>query len=369
MKQITERVALATLLLTVLTLSVSAQARIRDITEVEGVQSNTLTGIGLVFGLNKTGDGGSITQRSIANFIKRANLTGQLEPGELSTENVAMVLVTAEQVPFARAGNRLDVNVSSMGDASSLRGGTLLLTPLVGVDGKVYATATGRLTVGGVTAQGQSGSSETINHPTAGQIAGGATVVDVIEQKMVGRNGTITLLQRDPSFANAEAMSQVINGAFPGSARALDGIAVTVSIPEDFRTRPVAFLKAIREMKVKIEQRAVVVINEQNGIIVAGGDVVVLPGVISKSNLTISVRETPEVSQPNPVAGGDTVVVPRSEVEINENGTPLIPIKGGVGADELAETLNALGASSLDMIAIFQELKKAGMLHAEIKTQ
>lgn len=346
------------------------QAKIRDIVDVEGVRSNPIQGIGLVVGLNGTGDGSTLTRQAAASLLKRSGLN--LNIGSIPPENMALVLVSASLPPFARPGSRIDVTVSSMGDATSLRGGQLVRAQLTSFDNRtVYAIAHGAVLTGAVTAQGNTGSKETINHPTVGRIPGGANVEVEVPQKLVSRDGKIRLLLRRANFATAKNMVSKINESFPGAARAIDGLKVEVDIPQGRKHDPVAFVADLGEITVDIKPKAVVVINERTGTIIAGGDVVILPGTITHSTLSISVREGFDVSQPNGngINNGETAVTPNTDIQITEQGTPLVPIPQSVGAGEVAKALNTLGVSPLDLISIFQSLEKAGLLQAELRVE
>lgn len=350
---------------------VAGQARIRDIADIEGVRGNPIQGIGLVVGLNGTGDGATLTRQAAANMLKRMGLNTPLNG--VPPENMAVVLVSAQLPPFARSGSKIDVTVSSVGDATSLRGGQLVIAQLKGFDNRtVYAIASGPVATGAVTAQGASGSKETINHPTVGRIPGGAHVELEVPQRVVSKAGKVRLLLRQANFANARSVAGKINALFPGAARAVDGLKVEVTVPQSRLKDPVAFVADVGEIEVEIKPKAIVVINERTGTIIAGGDVVILPGTITHSNLSISVREGFDVSQPGAPSvesPGTTVVTPNSDIQISEKGTPMVPIPKAVGAGEVAKALNTLGVSPLDLISIFQDLEKAGLLQAELVLQ
>ncbi len=348
-----------------------AQPRIRDIVEIEGVRANVIQGIGLVVGLNGTGDGATLTRQAAANMLKRMGLNIPLN--NVPPENMAVVLVSASLPPFARPGSKIDVNVASLGDATSLRGGQLVAAQLTGFDNRtVYAIANGPIATGAVTAKGASGSKEVINHPTAGRIPGGGTVEMEVPQKLVSRDGKLRLLLRDASFETARNVAGKINARYPGAAHAVDGLKVEVTIPRAAAGDAVAFVADVGALNVEVNPKAVVVINERNGTIIAGGDVVILPGTITHSTLSISVREGFNVSQPTAPSlarPGETVVTPTSDIQITEKGTPMVPIPKAVGAGEVAKALNTLGVSPLDLISIFQDLKNAGLLQAELRIQ
>jgi flagellar P-ring protein precursor FlgI len=298
-------------------------------------------------------------------MLKRMGLN--IPIGSIAPENMAVVMVTGTLPPFARPGSKIDLTVSSIGDATSLRGGQLVNAFLTGYDNRtVYAIGQGAVSTGAVTAQGASGSKETINHPTVGRIPSGAVVEKEIPQQLVSRDNRVTLLLRGSNFATAKNLVTAVNAKVPGTARAIDGLSVEITIPTDRRADPVSFVAEVGDIQVTVRPRAVVVINERTGTIIAGGDVVILPGTITHSNLSISVRETLNTSQPPALSNGETRTTPASDIEIRETGTPMIPIPKAVGAGEVAKALNALGTSPLDLISIFQSLKRAGLLQAEL---
>lgn len=344
------------------------QARIMDITDVEGVRSNQIRGIGLIMGLNGTGDRSILTRQMTANLLKRSGIN--IPAGGLPPDNMAVVMVTASIPPFARPGSRIDITASSMGDAESLRGGQLISTQLVGYDNRtVYALAEGSIATGGVSVTGGTGSREVINHPTVGRIPGGAYIEKGIPQKPIGPRGKIRLLLREPSFKTAQNMVGVVNKAFPNTARALDASTVELTPPPKNARMIVPFLSAIGELRVPVVTKARIILSERNGTIVVGEDVVVLPVAITHSNLSISVRESFNVSQPQPLSEGETKVTPETDIKISESGTPMQVIPQSVSAGELARALNTLGLSPLDLITIFQMLKTQGALQAELVIQ
>lgn len=348
---------------------VIAQARLLDLVEVLGVRDNQIRGVGLVVGLNGTGDGSAAAQQLASNLLKRLKLN--LPASQLAPANMALVLVTATIPPFAKNGTKLDATIASMGDAKSLRGGQLVETYLTSFDNAtVYAIASGPVFTGAIAAGGASGSKETINHPTAGRVPNGVTVELEVPQRILTPEGRIVLNLREPSFETARNLAEEINRLEPGLAAAKDGLSVEVRVPPSQRKSPVDFLARLADLKVKIAHRARVVISERNGMIVAGADVVVLPVAITHSNLSISVKESLDVSQPNPLnESGVTTVTPSSSVSIQEKGKEMRLLPGAVGAGELARALNSLGVSPLDLITVFQMLKAEGALQAELVVQ
>jgi flagellar P-ring protein precursor FlgI len=339
--------------------------RVKDIVDVKGIRSNPLWGYGLVIGLNGTGDGSTLSKRALANVLRRAGLT--LTADEVDSKNVASVIVTAELPPFARKGTSVDVTVSCIGPASSLQGGTLLLTALTGADGQAYAVSQGAVTVGGFSAEGEKSSVQK-NHTTVGRVPNGATV-EKEEIATFVENGEITLQLRNPDFATAEKMAKAINADQPDSAHAADSGAVRVVVPKDLKkTEITAFLDKITQLDVPVDFPALVVINERTGTIVVGKNVGISTVAISHGNLSIITEEKEFVSQPPPLSTtGTTERVGRTEIRAIEEKGVLRVVPKQVSVSELARALNAMGLTPRDLIAIFEALKKAGALQAELK--
>jgi len=348
------------------TCAAAGQVRIKDLVEFEGVRGNDLVGYGLVVGLNGTGDGlrnAPFTEEIMANILERlgVNVTGE----QFRPKNVAAVIVTAELPPFARAGGRIDVSVSAIGDAKSLLGGTLIMTPLNAADGQIYAVAQGSIIAGGASAKGK-GASVVQGVPTAGVIPGGARVEREVAFNF-GDMRTINLALRDPDFTTAGRIESVINRYYHKAvARMLDAGTVMVDIGETGANSPAHVLQAVENLTVEPETRAKVVIDQQSGTIVMGADVRISRVAVSQGNLTLRVQEVPLVVQPNPFSNGDTVVVPRSTASVNEEpGTQLADIPEATTLSQVIEGLNALGVSPRDMIDILKNIKAAGAIHAE----
>ena len=346
------------------------QSRIKDIVEFEGVRDNMLIGYGLVVGLNGTGDtlnNAPFTQQSLVGMLERLGINTRDELQNMKTQNVAAVVVTATLPPFARHGTRIDVTVSALGDASSLLGGTLLVTPALGADGEVYAVAQGQLVVSGFSAKGK-GQTVIKGVPTSARIPSGAIVEREIGFKFASME-TIRLSLRNPDFTTARRVVEAING-FVGepAARATDPATVRIAIPLARQSDLVAFITDIEQLRVQPDQLARVVIDEQSGVIVMGADVRISTVAIAQGNLTIRITETPQVSQPNPFATqGQTQIVDRTDVEVDEDvQRRLTLLNGGVTLQELVNGLNALGIGPRDMISILQTIKTAGALQAEI---
>ncbi len=347
----------------------NASSRIKDIVQFEGVRENMLVGYGLVVGLNGTGDtlvDGQFTKQSLKAMLNRLGV--KPTDAGLDSKNVAAVMVTAVLPPFARQGSRIDVTVSALGDAKSLLGGTLLVTPVLGADGEVYAVAQGQLAVGGFAA---SGAAETVvkGVPTSARIASGAIVEREVGFEMANME-SVTLSLRNPDFTTARRVAQAIN-AFLGTAaaRPSDPTTVHVEVPDSYRGNVVNLLTDIEQLRVEPDQLARVIIDEQSGIIVMGENVRISTIAIAQGNLTIRITETEQVSQPGPFANvGATTTVPRTEIEVIEGEERKLGVVNvGVTIQELVNGLNALGIGPRDMITILQAVKAAGALQAEIQ--
>jgi len=344
-----------------------ATSRIKDLANIEGVRQNQLIGYGLVVGLNGTGDTLNnipFTRQSLQAMLERlgVNIRGQT----LRTGNVAAVMVTANLPAFGTQGSRIDVTVSALGDAKSLNGGTLLVTPLLGADGNVYAVAQGSLAIAGFQAEGDA-AKITRGVPTVGRISNGAIIEREIDFAL-NRLNQVRLALRNPDFTTAKRIAAAIND-FTGAAIAepLDSSTVQISVPERFSGNVVALLTEIEQLQIEPDMPAKIVIDERSGIIVMGRDVRVSTVAVAQGNLTVTISETPQVSQPNPFAGGDTVVVPRTQVSVQEDGRKLAMVREGVSLQELVDGLNALGIGPRDLIAILQAIKSAGAIQADIE--
>lgn len=359
------------LLLALLLAAAAAQAasRLKDIVDIEGVRENQLVGYGLVVGLDGTGDTlktGHFTKQSLQAMLNRLGV--KPTDSGLDSKNVAAVMVTGMLPAFARQGARVDVVVSALGDAKSLLGGTLLVTPLMGADGEVYAVAQGQLAVSGFKATGQS---ETVTKgvPTNARIANGAIVEREISFKL-GDMQQIKLNLRNPDFTTARRVSQAVN-AFLGVPVAVtnDLSTVTVRVPDSYRGNPVDLITDIEQLKVEPDQLARVVIDEHSGTIVMGENVRISTVAIAQGNLTIRITETPQVSQPEAFSEtGTTTTVQRTDIQVDEGADRrLAVVDGGVSLQDLVNSLNALGIGPRDMITILQAIKSAGALQAEIE--
>ncbi len=344
-------------------------SRIKDIVNIEAVRENQLVGYGLIVGLNGTGDklGNSpFTKQSLLAMLERLGVSVKGET--INTGNVAAVMVTATLPPFTNQGSRIDVSISSLGDAESLQGGTLLVTPLLAANGDVYAVAQGEVSISGFSATGD-GATVTQNIPTSGRIAGGAIVEREIEFKFEDLK-TIRLGLRNPDFTTSRRIAQAINGYVSSDiAKAENSASVTLKLPKDFDGTIVDLITDIEQLPVQPDQPARVVISERSGVIVMGANVRISNVAIAQSNLTVKVTETPQVSQANPFAEqGETVIVPRTDIEINQGDkVKLAGLETGVTLQDLVTGLNRLGMQPRDIITILQAIKAAGALQAEIK--
>jgi flagellar P-ring protein precursor FlgI len=344
-----------------------ATSRIKDVADVEGVRENQLIGYGLVVGLNGTGDtlnNVPFTKQSLQAMLERLGVN--VRGATIRTGNVAAVMVTANLPPFGTQGTRIDVTVSALGDAKSLQGGTLLVTPLLGADGNVYAVAQGSLAIGGFQVEGDA-AKIVRGVPTVGRISNGAIVEREIEFALNKLN-QVRLALRNADFTTSKRIAAAIND-YIGSpiAEPLDPSTVQVTLPPKSGNNVVALLTEIEQLQVDPDLTAKVVIDERSGIIVMGRDVRVSTVAVAQGNLTVTISETPQVSQPQPFARGQTVVVPRSRVGVTEDGKKLAVVKEGVSLQQLVDGLNALGIGPRDLIAILQAIKAAGAIQADIE--
>ena len=361
-------VGIAVVLMTATVFEPAQAARIKDLTSIKGIRTNQLTGYGLVVGLEGTGDksGTEFTIQSLVNMLEQMGIN--VDKKDVSVKNVAAVVVTAKLPPFARIGSKMDVVVSSIGDAKSLVGGTLLFTPLRGADEKVYALAQGPISVGGFGAFGASGSSVTKNHLLAARIAGGATIEREVVFSLNGKKDlTLTLL--NPDFTTALRMSETINAAMGEEvSKALDSGTLELNIPETYRQDISRFLANVEALEVEPDTVARIVVSEKTGTVVIGQNVRISAVAVSHGNLSISIKETQDVSQPRPFTEtGQTVVTPESDIEIKESENKLMIVDGGATIGELVRALNAIGVTPRDLMSIFLSIKAAGALQAELE--
>lgn len=348
--------------------SVALPARLRELTTVEGVRDNQLLGYGLVVGLAGTGDRQQtvFSAQSLANILQRMGVT--VSPTAITVKNTAAVLVTATLPPFAQPGMKLDVTVSSIGDAPNLQGGLLIMTPLKAADGQVYAVAQGPVLTGGFAAGGN-GTTKVVNHPTVGRVPEGA-LIERLAPSMTPR-GDVTFQLKRMDFGTASMIAAAINKKYADLlvplAHAENGSIVKVNIPHDFANRPVEFIAQIQEIAVNPDRTSEIVVNERTGTIVMGKDVHVAPVAIMHGNLTVEVQTTFSVSQPNPLSTGTTEVVPETQVKASEDKTKNLILKEGATVEDLVRGLNSIGSTPRDIIAILQDLRAAGALDADLE--
>ena len=346
-----------------------AEVRIKDIADVEGIRQNQLIGYGLVVGLNGTGDkldSAIFTRESLVGMLERLGVNTRDQVTKLQTKNIAAVMVTAELPAFARGGSRIDVSVSALGDATNLTGGTLLVTPLLAADGEVYAVAQGAISTGAIAAKGAAGS-VTRGVPTAGKIANGGTVEKEVAFNLDRGAPTLRLALRNPDLTTARRIAAEINRAIGPISRATDPRTVTVDVASK---DPIDILAKIENLRVTPDNAAIVIIDEASGTIVMGDNVRISTVAIAQGNLTIRVTETPQVSQPGALSGGSTVVVPRTQIQIDDQHDKKLGIlDSGVTLRDLVASLNALGVGPRDLISILQSIKAAGALQADLQVK
>jgi flagellar P-ring protein precursor FlgI len=340
--------------------------RIKDIASIQGVRSNQLVGYGLVVGLNTSGDKNRFTGQTLRSMLGRFGLT--LPPGiDPKSKNIAAVAIQAELPAFAKPGQTIDVTISSIGDAKSLRGGTLLMSPLKGADGQVYAVAQGSLVVNGLSASGQDGSRVTVNNPSVGRIPNGATVERTVSTPFAEGNALIFNLHTS-DFTTASRMAEAINRDFgANTAKPVDATSVSVRAPRDAGQK-VAFASMVENISVALDDApARIIVNSRTGTVVINSKVRVQPAAVSHGSLTVTISENPQVSQPAPFSrGGQTVVTPQSDVQVEEEKNHMFLFNAGVSLDEIVQAVNNVGASPSDLVAILEALKSAGALRAEL---
>ncbi len=358
------------LLASVVAVQPALAERVKDLASVAGVRNNQLAGYGLVVGLNGTGDQTTqtpFTVQSIVNMLTQFGIT--IPPGvSLQLKNVAAVTIHAELPPFAKPGQTIDVTVASIGNAKSLRGGSLLMAPLRGADGNVYAIAQGNLVVGGFGAAGDDGSSVTVNIPSAGRIPNGATVERVVSSEFLTRDAVVLNLHV-PDFTTSNRLANQINATMgPGTAESIDAVSVSVRAPLDASQRT-AFVSALENLEIEPgEVSAKVIVNSRTGTVVIGSNVRVQPAAVAHGSLVVTISEKPFASQPlAPFSdAGETVVVPDSEVEISREEASMFLFESGTSLDEIVQAVNRVGAAPGDLVAILEALKQAGALRAEL---
>jgi flagellar P-ring protein precursor FlgI len=363
-------------------------ARIKDIATIKGIRPNQLFGYGLVIGLNGSGDKGGthFTIQGLVNMLEKMGV--HVDAQDVRVNNVAAVMVSATLPPFARIGKKIDVVISSIGDAKSLQGGTLLITPLKGVDSKIYALAQGPLSVGGFSAGGSAGGGVTKNHPTVGRISGGATVEREIPLSLKDKRELLIILN-DPDFITATRATRAINTYFGSDlAEPIDSGTLKITIPQHFQDEVVALIAKLENLTIIPDSVAKVIVNEKTGTVVIGENVRISTVAVAHGNLSIQIKEKKEVSQPAPFApsppaegsppaqskdgvivapGGNTVVTPESDVTAEEESKRLLLVPKGSSIGELVRALNAIGVTPRDLITILQAMKAAGSLQAELE--
>lgn len=340
--------------------------RLKDIAEINGVRKNQLVGYGLVVGLDGTGDGkkATFTVQSMASMLEKMGVT--LDKKEITVKNVAAVMVTTDLPPFAKKGNRVDVLVSSIGDAKNLQGGTLMLTPLKGVDGKTYAVAQGPVNTGGFGAGGTA-SMVVKNFPTVGRVLSGATIEREVPNQFNARDRMLFNLH-NPDFTTAARIVETINARYPKPvARAEDAGTIEIKIPDRYLGNTVPFLASLSILEVEPDNDATVIINERTGTVVMGEQVRISTIAIAHGNLSIIVKENINVSQPLPFSDGRTALSPSTQIDVQEDGNQLMVVPTGISIGQLVNALNALGVTPRDLIAIFQAIKAAGALQADLE--
>ncbi|MCB2147979.1 MAG: flagellar basal body P-ring protein FlgI [Deltaproteobacteria bacterium] len=346
--------------------NVADAVRLKDIAEISGVRMNQLVGYGLVVGLDGSGDGkkATFTVQSMASMLEKMGVT--INQKDIQVKNVAAVMVTANFPPFAKRGNRIDVLVSSIGDANNLQGGTLMLTPLKGVDGKVYAVAQGPVNTGGF---GAGGAASTVvkNFPTVGRVLSGAIIEREVPNDFRERESLLFSLH-NPDFNTAARVVDAINAQFAEPlARAQDAGTIEITIPERYLGNTVPLVASLSTLEVEPDNDAKVVINERTGTVVMGEQVRISTIAIAHGNLSIVVKENTDVSQPLPFSDGQTAALPNTQVNVQEDANQLVVVPEGVSIGEVVNALNALGVTPRDLIAIFQAIKAAGALQADLE--
>ena len=343
----------------------SVTTRIKDVAKVQGVRSNQLVGYGLVMGLNGTGDSNKTlqTMQSLSSMLSTFGVT--VSPAQMQAKNVAAVMVTAELPAFVKAGDTIDITVSSMGDAKNLQGGMLLQTPLKAANGQIYAVGQGPVVTGGFSA-GSGGSSQSKNFPTVGIMPNGAIVERDVATQLV-TNGAITLSLSQPDFVTANRMSAAIDRRFGVKSVARDPGAVTVTVPSQYENNIVGFVAALEELSVEPDNVAKIIINERTGTIVMGAHVSIDEVAVAQGGLSIRINNTQEVSQPSALSGGSTMTTSNKTVDVKEDKAHIMVLPATVNVGDVVSALNAIGATPRDIISILQAMKAAGALHAELQ--
>jgi flagellar P-ring protein precursor FlgI len=366
-KRLTLILAIAALL--GLLTSMARAARLKDIATFEGVRHNQIIGYGLIVGLNGTGDktGTTFTTQTLVNVLKRMGIN--VPARQVRVKNVAAVMVTADLPPFVKPGSKIDVLVSSLGDATSLQGGTLLATPLYSIDRKIYAMAQGPISIGGFAISGAAGGGVQKNHPTVGRIVEGATVEREVPIRWQGKTRMTVKLNR-PDFTTATNAAELIDKKLGGvEAKPLDASTIAFKVPEKYRQNLAVMIADLEKIELTPDSVAKVIVDERTGTVVIGENVRISTVAVAHGSLSIQIRESAEVSQPGAFApaGARTVVTPETEVEVQEGTQRLLLVKAGPTISDVVKALNAIGSTPRDLIMIFQAIKAAGALHAELE--
>jgi flagellar P-ring protein precursor FlgI len=355
------------LLLATMTFPTEAGAiRLKELATFEGVRVNQILGYGLVVGLNGTGDKDQtgFTRQSLSNLLKRMDIS--VAPTALKVKNVAAVMVTADLPPFVKPGTKIDILVSSMGDSTSLQGGTLLITSLKGMDGLVYAMAQGPLSVGGFSITGQAASVQK-NHPTVARVVQGATVEREVPIRWQGKD-TLTVKLSQPDFTTAARAAEAINEVLPGAAaRPLDASTVELRVPANFRENLAVMVADLENVNIEPDSVGKVIIDERTGTVVVGENVKLSTVAVAHGNLSVQIREGTEVNQPGPFSGGETVTTPDTDINVEEGADQVLLIERSTNINDVVKALNAIGVTPRDLIMIFQAIKAAGALHGELE--
>ena len=343
-----------------------AAARIKDIAKVQGVRENELFGYGLVVGLQGTGDRAQVTFtiQAVVSMLKKLGITVPAE--RLTLKNVAAVMVTGKLPPFAKMGSTLDVTVSSVGDATNLQGGTLLLTPLQAADGQIYAVGQGQISIGGFNFEGGGGEKTQKNHPTVGRVPNGAIVEREPSTDFLKSNQLLLVLN-NPDFTTALRMAQAVGKSLGTDTRAKDASTVEVRVPDAYLSNPVELIAAVEQVSLVPDMSAKIVVNERTGTIIMGSQVRISTVAVAHGSLSVQIRAEQQVSQPAPFSQGQTTVVPKTEVEVHEGKNRFNLVDEAVSIGDLIQALNALGVTPRDIIAILQAIKAAGALQGELE--
>jgi flagellar P-ring protein precursor FlgI len=346
--------------------STANAARIKDITQIQGVRQNQLVGYGLVVGLNGTGDGDKarFTLQSLVSMLEKMGIT--VNSLDIKVKNVAAAMITADMPPFARPGSRMDVSVSSIGDAKDLQGGTLLFTPLKAADGQTYAIAQGAISTGGFSAQG-TGATTQKNFPTVGRVVGGALIEKEVSTGFRNKESLLLTLNHQ-DFTTATRVAESINTAFSSQiARTSDSGSIEVLVPPKYADNVVGFITVLEALGVTPDVESKVVVNERTGTVVIGENVRIAKVAIAHGNLSIQIKESADVSQPMPFSQGKTVATPNTNLVVKEEKTPIFLMEAGASIGDIVRALNALGVTPRDLISIFQALQAAGALQAKLE--